>query len=77
MSNAVKEVYLSMDVNGTVVTDGGRRGARTACFVPSWSTSWCATPAVGRLPRAARNALAFQKESGTNWTRHAPRGLRR
>ncbi len=67
VSNAVKDVYLSMDVNGTVVTtavDGvPHRVLRTELV-----DKLVRTPAVGRLPRAARNALAFQKESGTKWS---------
>ena len=67
VSNAVKEIYLSTDVNGTVVTtavDGmPHRVLRTELV-----DKLVKAGPVGRLPRAVRNAVAFQKESGTPWT---------
>jgi NAD(P)H-dependent flavin oxidoreductase YrpB (nitropropane dioxygenase family) len=67
VSNAVKEIYLSTDVNGTIVTtavDGvPHRVLRTELV-----DKLVKAGPIGRLPRAVRNAVAFQKESGTPWT---------
>jgi NAD(P)H-dependent flavin oxidoreductase YrpB (nitropropane dioxygenase family) len=66
VSRAVKEVYLSTDVNGTVVTtavDGvPHRVLRTELV-----DRLVKAGPIGRLPRAVRNAIAFQQESGTPW----------
>lgn len=70
----VKEIYLSTDVNGTIVTtavDGmPHRVLRTELVEKLVK----ANP-IQRLPRAARNALAFQKESGTPWSAMLKEGV--
>jgi NAD(P)H-dependent flavin oxidoreductase YrpB (nitropropane dioxygenase family) len=67
VSEQVKAIYLSTDVNGTVVTtavDGmPHRVLRTELV-----DKLVKAGPIGRLPRAVRNAVAFQKESGTPWT---------
>ncbi len=67
VSNTVKEVYLSTGVDGTIVTtavDGmPHRVLRTELV-----DKLVKAGPISRLPRAARNAIAFQKESHTPWT---------
>jgi NAD(P)H-dependent flavin oxidoreductase YrpB (nitropropane dioxygenase family) len=67
VSSEVKEVYLSTGVDGTIVTtavDGmPHRVLRTELV-----DRLVKAGPIGRLPRAARNAVAFKKESGTPWT---------
>jgi NAD(P)H-dependent flavin oxidoreductase YrpB (nitropropane dioxygenase family) len=73
VSNAVKEVYLAADVNGTIVTtavDGMPHRVLRTELVDKLVKS---NP-VARLPRAVRNALAFQKESGIKWTQMLSEG---
>ncbi|PZM97227.1 MAG: 2-nitropropane dioxygenase [Actinobacteria bacterium] len=71
---AVKQVYLSKTVNDTVVTreiDGvPQRVLRTGTIEKLEKTS-----RVGRLVRAARNAVAFQRLSGTPWRDMIREGL--
>ena len=71
---AVKDVYLSKGVNDTVLTtevDGvPQRVLRTGTVEDLVKSS-----APGRLWRAGRNALAFQKMSGIPWTDMAREGL--
>jgi NAD(P)H-dependent flavin oxidoreductase YrpB (nitropropane dioxygenase family) len=73
VSNAVKEVYLAADVNGTIVTtavDGMPHRVLRTELVDKLVKS---NP-IARLPRAVRNALAFQKESGIKWTQMLSEG---
>jgi NAD(P)H-dependent flavin oxidoreductase YrpB (nitropropane dioxygenase family) len=65
--DAVKQVYLDRDVNGTLRTtqvDGvPHRVLRT-----DLTERLDATGPVTSLPRAVRNALAFKKVSGVSWS---------
>jgi NAD(P)H-dependent flavin oxidoreductase YrpB (nitropropane dioxygenase family) len=65
--DAVKQVYLSRDVNGTLRTtqvDGvPHRVLRTEL-----TERLDATGPVTSLPRAVRNALAFKRVSGVSWS---------
>jgi NAD(P)H-dependent flavin oxidoreductase YrpB (nitropropane dioxygenase family) len=73
VSNAVKEVYLSTDVNGTIVTtaiDGMPHRVLRTELVDKLVKS---NP-IARLPRAIRNGIAFQKESGIKWTQMLSEG---
>src|ERR1700712_792071 len=67
VSNAVKEVYLSTGVDGTIVTtavDGmPHRVLRTELV-----DKLVKAGPISRLPSAIRNGLAFQKESGISLT---------
>lgn len=66
VDQAVKEVYLSKTVNDTVLTtevDGIPQRVLQHGTVDSLVKS----STVGRLTRAGRNALAFQKLSGVPW----------
>ena len=64
--DAVKELYLSHDLNGTVVTDKvdgmPHRMLRTALVEELQQTS-----AVRRLAPTARRTLAFKRDSGMSW----------
>jgi NAD(P)H-dependent flavin oxidoreductase YrpB (nitropropane dioxygenase family) len=71
---AVKEVYLSKTVNDTVLTtevDGVPQRVLKAGTVDGLVRS----SAPGRLLRAGRNAVAFQKMSGTRWSDMIREGL--
>ena len=71
---SVKAVYLSHDVTGTVVTtevDGLPHRVLRTEFVDQLVRS----RALGRLARAVRNAVAFQKLSGVGWKDVAREGL--
>jgi NAD(P)H-dependent flavin oxidoreductase YrpB (nitropropane dioxygenase family) len=74
VSQAVKEIYLQAGVDGTVVTtavDGmPHRVLRTELV-----DRLVKAGPVSRLPRAARNAIAFQKESGTPWSAMIKEGM--
>jgi NAD(P)H-dependent flavin oxidoreductase YrpB (nitropropane dioxygenase family) len=74
VSQAVKEVYLSKGVTDTVVTtevDGVPHRVLRTDFVNELLKS----RAVGRMTRAVKNALAFQKLSGTPWKDVVQEGL--
>ena len=74
VGDKVKEIYLSTDVNGTIVTtavDGMPHRVLRTELVDKLVK---ANP-IQRLPRAARNALAFQKESGTPWSAMLKEGV--
>jgi NAD(P)H-dependent flavin oxidoreductase YrpB (nitropropane dioxygenase family) len=74
VGSAVKDVYLGMGVADTVVTtevDGVPHRVLRTEFVNELLKS----RAFGRLTRAARNALAFQKMSGTPWKDVVTEGL--
>ena len=71
---SVKSVYLSHDVTGTVVTtevDGLPHRVLRTEFVDQLVRS----RALGRLARAVKNAVAFQKLSGIGWKDVAQEGL--
>jgi NAD(P)H-dependent flavin oxidoreductase YrpB (nitropropane dioxygenase family) len=71
---AVKEVYLSKTVNDTVLTlqvDGVPQRVLRAGTIDRLERS----SAAGRLVRAARNAVAFQKLSGSRWSDMFREGL--
>ena len=71
---SVKAVYLSHDVTGTVVTtevDGLPHRVLRTEFVDQLVRS----RALGRLARAVKNAIAFQKLSGVGWKDVAQEGL--
>jgi NAD(P)H-dependent flavin oxidoreductase YrpB (nitropropane dioxygenase family) len=71
---AVKQVYLSKDVTGTVVTmqvDGVPHRVLRTGFTESLDK----TNAVTALPRALRNALAFKRETGEKWSAIVREGL--
>ncbi|GIH68095.1 NAD(P)H-dependent flavin oxidoreductase [Sphaerimonospora thailandensis] len=74
VAQAVKEVYLSKTVNDTVLTtevDGvPQRVLRAGTIDRLLRTS-----GPGRLLRAARNGVAFQKISGTRWSDIIREGL--
>jgi NAD(P)H-dependent flavin oxidoreductase YrpB (nitropropane dioxygenase family) len=66
VGDAVKQVYLSADVTGTVVTrrlDGVPHRVLASDLVYRLDASWPLT----RLPRALRNAVGFRRLSGTPW----------
>ena len=70
----VKDVYLSKDVTGTVVTtevDGVPHRVLRTDFVDELLKS----RALGRMTRAVRNAVAFQKLSRTPWKDVVTEGL--
>src|SRR5690348_14583258 len=74
VSEAVKQVYLGKGVTDTVVTrevDGMPHRVLRTELVDALEKSH----AAGRLVRSARNALAFQKLSGTPWREIATEGL--
>jgi NAD(P)H-dependent flavin oxidoreductase YrpB (nitropropane dioxygenase family) len=74
VSDAVKNTYLEKTVADTVVTtevDGVPHRVLRTPFVEDLLKS----RAVGRLVRAGRNALAFQKLSGTPWKDVVTEGL--
>ncbi len=64
--DAVKQLYLSHDLNGTVVTDKvdgmPHRMLRTALVEELQESS-----AIKRLGPTARRTLAFKRESGMSW----------
>ena len=72
--DVVKQVYLSKDVTGTVVTtqvDGVPHRVLRSELVDDLVE----TNAVTSLPRAVRNAFAFKRESGTPWREIVQEGL--
>ena len=74
VSQQVKEVYLGKGVTDTVVTrevDGVPHRVLRTDLVDHLEKS----RPVGRLARAARNAVAFQKLSKTPWVSFAREGL--
>ncbi|MCW2544806.1 MAG: enoyl-ACP reductase [Frankiales bacterium] len=74
VSTAVKDVYLSKGVADTVVTtevDGVPHRVLKTEFVEELLKS----RALGRMTRAVKNALAFQKLSGTPWRDVVQEGL--
>jgi NAD(P)H-dependent flavin oxidoreductase YrpB (nitropropane dioxygenase family) len=74
VSQQVKDVYLSKGVTDTVVTtevDGVPHRVLKTQFVEELLTS----RALGRMTRAVKNALAFQKLSGTPWKDVVTEGL--
>jgi len=74
VSQQVKDVYLSKGVTDTVVTtevDGVPHRVLKTPFVDEL----LASRAVGRMTRAMKNALAFQKLSGTPWKAVVQEGL--
>ena len=74
VSDAVKKVYLGKGVTDTVVTrevDGMPHRVLRTELVDALENS----RAAGRLVRSGRNALAFQKLSGTPWKDIVREGL--
>ena len=74
VSDAVKEVYLGKGVTDTVVTrevDGMPHRVLRTPLVDALERS----RALGRLTRSARNALRFQKLSGTPWRQVVQEGV--
>jgi len=74
VSQQVKEVYLGKGVTDTVVTrevDGVPHRVLRTELVEELGKSHT----LGRLVRAARNAVAFQKLSGTSWSSFVREGL--
>ena len=74
VSEQVKEVYLGKGVTDTVVTrevDGVPHRVLRTELVEELEKSHT----LGRLVRAARNAVAFQKLSGTSWSSFVREGL--
>jgi NAD(P)H-dependent flavin oxidoreductase YrpB (nitropropane dioxygenase family) len=74
VSTAVKQVYLGKDVTDTVVTrevDGMPHRVLRTELVDALEKS----KPVTRLARSARNAVAFQKLSGTPWRDILSEGL--
>ena len=74
VSEAVKQVYLGKGVTDTVVTrevDGMPHRVLRTELVDALERS----RATGRLVRSGRNALAFQKLSGTPWSDIVREGL--
>lgn len=72
--DAVKQIYLSKDVNGTVVTtqvDGVPHRVLQSDLV----ADLVKTNAVTSLPRAVRNAFAFKQLSGEKWSAIVREGL--
>jgi NAD(P)H-dependent flavin oxidoreductase YrpB (nitropropane dioxygenase family) len=72
--DVVKQVYLSKDVAGTVVTtqvDGVPHRVLRSELVEQLVE----TNAVTSLPRAVRNAFAFKRESGTPWREIVQEGV--
>lgn len=74
VAEPVKRVYLSKSVNDTVLTseiDGVPQRVVRGSTVEALEK----TTRIGRLVRAARNAIAFQKMSGTPWSDIVREGL--
>ena len=74
VGNAVKEVYLATDVNGTVVSkevDGVPHRVLATDFVKKLEQR----SSVARYPRSIANALKFRKLSGAKLTDMAREGL--
>lgn len=74
VAQAVKDVYLSKTVNDTVVTleiDGVPQRVLRAGTIDKLEK----TRGPQRMLRAARNALAFQRISGTPWSHMIREGL--
>ena len=74
VADSVKQVYLSKGVTDTVVTtevDGVPHRVLRTEFVDELLKS----RALGRMTRAVRNAVAFQKLSGTPWKEVVQEGL--
>jgi NAD(P)H-dependent flavin oxidoreductase YrpB (nitropropane dioxygenase family) len=74
VADSVKQVYLSKGVTDTVVTtevDGVPHRVLRTEFVDELLKS----RALGRMTRAVRNAVAFQKLSGTPWKDVVREGL--
>src|SRR5699024_2472702 len=74
VADAVKEVYLGTDLNGTVLTkeiDGLPQRVINGQTIAALE----GTGPVRRLARAGRNAIAFQKMSGTPWSEIIREGL--
>lgn len=74
VAKQVKDVYLSKSVNDTVVTleiDGVPQRVLRAGTIDQLES----TTGPGRMIRAGRNALAFQKLSGTPWRDMIREGL--
>ena len=71
----VKALYLRADLNGTVVTTARRRDAAPGAAHRTRRQAGVKAGPIGRLPRAVRNAVAFQKESGTPWTSMLREGM--
>jgi NAD(P)H-dependent flavin oxidoreductase YrpB (nitropropane dioxygenase family) len=74
VGDAVKQVYLSKGVTDTVVTnevDGVPHRVLRTEFVDELLKS----RALGRMTRAVRNAIAFQRLSGTPWKDVVTEGL--
>jgi NAD(P)H-dependent flavin oxidoreductase YrpB (nitropropane dioxygenase family) len=74
VGNAVKEVYLATDVNGTVVSkevDGVPHRVLATDFVKKLE----ARSGLARYPRSVANALKFQKLSGAKLTDMVREGL--
>lgn len=74
VATAVKDVYLSKSVTDTVVTlevDGVPQRVLNAGTIGKLES----TTGPGRLARAARNAIAFQRLSGTPWRDMIREGL--
>src|SRR5690625_3268307 len=74
VADAVKQVYLDTDLSGTILTkeiDGLPQrviNGKTISLLEG-------TGALRRLLRAGKNAVAFQKMSGTPWTEIIKEGL--
>lgn len=74
VADAVKDVYLATDLNGTVLTkeiDGLPQRVINGQTIAALE----GTGPVRRLARAGRNAIAFQKMSGTPWSEIIREGL--
>ncbi len=74
VADAVKNVYLSTDVNGTMLTkeiDGVPQRVIRGKTIEKLE----GVTGLGRLARAGLNALAFQKMSGTPWSEMIKEGL--
>lgn len=74
VAEAVKDVYLSKTVNDTVVTleiDGVPQRVLRAGTIDKLES----TRGPQRMVRAARNAIAFQRISGTPWAHMIREGL--
>lgn len=66
VSDEVKRHYLEAGVDGTVVTDRVDGVAHRVLRTPLVDRLVRSGP-LTRFPRAARNALAFRRESGSGW----------
>lgn len=74
VADAVKEVYRTTDLNGTVLTreiDGLPQRVIKGKTIAALE----GTGPVRRFARAARNAIAFQKMSGTSWSEIVKEGF--